>query len=198
MTQTEKCAKITELLNSQYKCYCEAMGIIYPNIGTEANRNALSVWWTNFVASVADEFNTQFGDCDIDFKCDLATGGVTSTVIVTTVTFTMSFPTTLTATEVKSIVAATLGVPESWITVTISSRRRLQTTQTATIKIDFTGNDATKAAAIQTQINSGNTIWVDSSGNTVSGLSSTGASVDIETQVFFFFFLFCLLKCSQK
>ena len=187
MTQTEKCAKINEVLNSRYKCYCGAIGLIYPHIDNPTYKNQLSVWWTNFVSSVADQYSTQFGDCDITFECDITTGSVLSTVTVTTVSFTMTFPTTLTVAEIRSIVAATLGVPESWVTVTTSTRRRLQTTQTATVKIEFTGNDATKAAAIQTQIDSGNTVWVDSSGNTVSGLSSTGASVGTETQVFFVF-----------
>ena len=190
MTQTEKCAKINELLNSQYKCYCGAIGLIYPHIDDPNYKTQLSIWWTNFVTSLADQYSTQFGDCDITFQCDLTTGTVLSTVTVTTVEFTMTFPTTLTLAEVRAIVAATLSIPESWITVTLSTRRRLQTTQTASVTIEFTGSDATKAGAIKTEIDSGTTNWVDSSGNTVSGVSSTTANVDIVTEVFFCFVLF--------
>ena len=55
MTHGEKCNEMNKILNTQYKCYCGAFGILYPYIKSQTTRDMLYVWWNNFMYSVADQ-----------------------------------------------------------------------------------------------------------------------------------------------
>ena len=191
MTETEKCGYMNEYLNNHYKCYCGALGIIYPQIKSQSNRDRLSEWWNNFVTSLSDSFNLGINeDCGINFQCDIITGNVTIEGSVTILAFQMSFPSNINPNNLITIVSNSLGVSKSFVTINniqIPTRRRRQllALSKADVKIEFQGNYTKNANNIKNALNSGDIVWIGENNNNITAIDVEYVTVFMGNQVLF-------------